>query len=146
MSSSPDHPPTGADDFSCWLPRHRRSASTARRMLREFLAQYTNGGRYLDSAESVLSELVNNAVQHARTSPGRLLLVRFVHRCDRLDLEVHDADRTRPVPRAASSDDENGRGLCLVEALSTGWGCRPREGGIGKVVWATVAPEASDVR
>ncbi|MFG2905827.1 ATP-binding protein [Kitasatospora sp. NPDC048286] len=139
-------PPTAADEYACWLSRHPKSGSTARRLLREFLALHTSGERYLDSAESVLTELVNNAVQHSRTTPGRLILIRFEHKPDHLRLEVHDAGRTHPVPRTASPDEENGRGLRLVEELSITWGWCPREGGIGKVVWATVAPEVRDPR
>ncbi|MFJ6769403.1 ATP-binding protein [Kitasatospora sp. NPDC091257] len=139
-------PPTAADEYSCWLSRHPKSGSTARRLLREFLALHASGERYLDAAESVLTELVNNAVQHSRTAPGRLLLIRFEQKPDHLRLEVHDAGHTRPALRAASLDDENGRGLRLVEELSIAWGWCPREGGIGKVVWATVAPGGRDPR
>jgi hypothetical protein len=38
------------------------------------------------------------------------------------------------VPRIAEPDALNGRGLVIVEALSTRWGWEPRDG--GKVVWA----------
>ncbi|MFF7456798.1 ATP-binding protein [Kitasatospora sp. NPDC008115] len=139
-------PPAADDEYSCWLSRHPRSGSTARRLLREFLALHASGERFLDAAESVLAELVNNAVQHSRTAPGRLLLIRFEHKPDHLRLEVHDAGRTRPALRAASPDDENGRGLRLVQELSIDWGWCPREGGIGKVVWAAIAPEDRDRR
>ncbi|MFI8081465.1 ATP-binding protein [Kitasatospora sp. NPDC086009] len=138
--------PPAANEYSCWLSRHPKSGSTARRLLREFLALHASGERYLDAAESVLAELVNDAVQHSRTAPGRLLLIRFEHKPDHLRLEVHDAGRARPALRTTSSDDENGRGLRLVEKLSIAWGWCPREGGIGKVVWATVAPENRNPR
>ncbi|MFE3500921.1 ATP-binding protein [Kitasatospora sp. NPDC059160] len=138
--------PATADNYSCWLPRHRKSGSTAPRLLRKFLADRADGERYLSTAESVLTELVNNAVQHARTAPGRLLLIRFEHKPDHLRLEVHDAGHTHPALRAASPDDESGRGLRLVKELSINWGWCPREGGIGKIVWATIAPESRDPR
>lgn len=94
----------------------------------------------LDTGELVLSELVNNAVQHARTSPGRLVMIRFELLAEVLRIEVHDASAEQPVVRLASGDDECGRGLWLVEQLSAGWGVRPRAGGVGKYVWATIAP------
>ncbi|WP_371478652.1 ATP-binding protein [Kitasatospora sp. NBC_00315] len=94
----------------------------------------------------MLTELVNNAVQHARTPQGRLVMIRFELRPGRLRVEVHDAGDTLPTARTAQPDDEDGRGLWLVERLSAGWGCRPREDGIGKLVWAALAPEAGDGR
>ncbi|MFE2912589.1 ATP-binding protein [Kitasatospora indigofera] len=141
-----EKPPATTGDYSCWLPRHRRSGSAARRLLREFLARLTNGGRYLWAGESVLTELVNNAVQHARTPQGRLVMVRFELRPGRLRVEVHDAGDTAPTLRTAQPDDEGGRGLQLVEQLSVDCGCCSREGGVGKVVWAAVAPENGDAQ
>ncbi|WP_329499325.1 ATP-binding protein [Kitasatospora herbaricolor] len=141
-----EKPPASADEYACWLPRHRRSGSAARRLLREFLAGRTGGERYVLAAESVLTELVNNAVQHARTPHGRLVMIRFELRPGQLRVEVHDAGDTVPTPRTAGAEDEGGRGLRLVEQLSTGWGCHPRAGGVGKVVWATVGPAGGDAR
>ncbi|WP_051712145.1 ATP-binding protein [Streptomyces sp. NRRL S-350] len=53
---------------------------------------------------------------------------------------MHDAGAGRPSVRAAAPDDECGRGLFLVNELAEHWGCRPRPGGVGKFVWALVAP------
>jgi len=41
------------------------------------------------------------------------------------------------VPRIAEPDALNGRGLVIVEALSTRWGWEPHDG--GKIVWAELA-------
>ena len=40
-------------------------------------------------------------------------------------------------PRQASADDECGRGLAVVAALSARWGCE--RDGLRKVVWAELA-------
>ncbi len=141
-----DRPPATTGEYSCWLPHHRRSGGTARQLLREFLGGLTDGERYVGAGTSVLTELVNNAVQHARAPQGRLVMIRFELRPGRLRVEVHDAGDSLPTARTAQPDDEDGRGLRLVEQLSAGWGCRPREGGIGKLVWATIAPEGGDAR
>ncbi|MDH6127423.1 ATP-binding protein [Kitasatospora sp. GP82] len=123
-----------------WLSRHRKSAGSARRLLRDFLAGLGGGEPYGFVGELVVCELVTNAVQHARTSPGRLILVRFELLCDVLRIEVHDASSKLPtVCPPSGADQEAGRGLWLVEQLSARWGCGPREGGIGKLVWAEVA-------
>ncbi|WP_459649398.1 ATP-binding protein [Kitasatospora sp. Ki12] len=92
-----------------------------------------------DTGELVLGELVTNAVLHAKTPPGRLIFIRFELSPDALRIEVHDADGNRPsVPPPAAEHDETGRGLRLVSQLAAGWGCCPREGGIGKVMWALI--------
>ncbi|MET8622998.1 ATP-binding protein [Kitasatospora sp. NPDC004669] len=132
-----------ADGMALWamLTRHRRSAGVARNYLRDFLDQVPGGGALAETGELVLSELVTNAVQHARVSPGREIAVRFEIVCTHLRIEVHDASGEKPVIRRSAGVDElSGRGLFLVEALSVDWGCTPRLGGIGKIVWALVGP------
>jgi anti-sigma regulatory factor (Ser/Thr protein kinase) len=89
-----------------------------------------------DSAELIVSELVTNAVRiaqaAARTAPVRLWLL--ADRA-RLLLLVWDASPLPPVRVSPDDDTENGRGLLLVEALSTRWDHFGHRGG-GKVVWA----------
>ncbi|MFG2842383.1 ATP-binding protein [Kitasatospora sp. NPDC048296] len=128
--------------FEAMLTRHRRSVRTARNHLRDFLARVPYGPALLSDGEVVLTELVTNAVVHARVSPGRKVAVRFELLCGHLRIEVHDASSEKPViRRAAGPDDLSGRGLCPVEALSVEWGCEPRPEGIGKIIWALVGPE-----
>ena len=84
------------------------------------------------SAGLVVSELVTNAVLHART-PMRL---RLVAGRDSLLIELHDGNSRGPVRRAYSADATTGRGLGLVEALTRSWGVEEEPG--GKRVWAEV--------
>ncbi|MFI6443537.1 ATP-binding protein [Kitasatospora sp. NPDC050543] len=135
-------PPALVGEESSWLPRHRKSSGAARGRLRAFLSTIDKNERLLEVGELVISELVANAVEHARTPPGRLIEVRFeMVATDQLRIEVHDASSEHPVIRPlAGDDDESGRGLCLVEALVTAWGCCPRPGGVGKFVWALIGP------
>lgn len=51
-------------------------------------------------------------------------------------IEVWDQDPHIPVSKAASPDDESGRGLMLVATLSERWGCDTTPGQNGKMVWA----------
>lgn len=91
----------------------------------------------VDTAMLVVSELVTNAVVHAAT-PAEL---RAEWADGVLRLEVLDhAEASPPDPRIASPDDEGGRGLFLVDALSAAWGVEPSES--GKVVWAEVTAPA----
>jgi hypothetical protein len=53
-------------------------------------------------------------------------------------IRVWDQFPDPPVPKAASGDDEAGRGLEIVDALAAQWGCSPADSPPpgGKVVWA----------
>jgi len=87
----------------------------------------------IDRAELLADELVTNAVLHARTS----LRLRLELRGDLLHIAVHDASPRllRLVPDDPTG--EAGRGLRLVERLSTASGMHRRPDG-GKVVWCTL--------
>ena len=90
-----------------------------------------------DAATLIVSELVTNAIVHAAT-PAEL---RAQWSKGVLRIEVVDhAEGNPPDPRVAAPDDENGRGLLLVDALSTAWGVESTDE--GKVVWAEVAAGA----
>jgi len=85
----------------------------------------------------VVSELVTNAIRHAR-SPIQLRLIR-----DRtLICEVSDGSSTAPHLRRARAFDEGGRGLLLVSQLTQRWGTRQTPH--GKTIWAEQALPASD--
>ncbi|WP_327415201.1 ATP-binding protein [Streptomyces sp. NBC_01233] len=93
-----------------------------------------------DDAQSIVSELVTNAVKlgpgpvRDRSGSG-LVAVQVRVQGGALVLEVWDCHATLPAPRAAVDDDENGRGLQLVEAFSSRWGVWESDSG-GKVVYA----------
>jgi anti-sigma regulatory factor (Ser/Thr protein kinase) len=91
-------------------------------------------GDRLDDAALVLSELVGNAVRHAE---GDMLQVRLRRTADVLRIAVQDGSTVHPAPRQAAYDDESGRGMLIIEALSQRWGCQPLAD--GKIVWAEVA-------
>lgn len=96
----------------------------------------------LTDAELVVSEIVTNAVQitqaDTRTTPVRLWLLA---ERTRLLILVWDASPLPPVPVTTSDDAENGRGLLLVDTLSTRWGHFPLSSG-GKAVWSLLEEHA----
>lgn len=99
--------------------------------------------RLSDSVELVVSELITNAVAASRStvqvSPVRLWLLAGTAQ---VLVIVWDASPRPPAPAEASEDAENGRGLLLVEAMSTRWDWYfPQEGTGGKVVWALATDE-----
>lgn len=53
-------------------------------------------------------------------------------------VQVWDGDHHMPERQAAALDDENGRGLLLVEKLSEEWGAYVLQGATGKIIWAVV--------
>lgn len=94
-------------------------------------------GRVATLAELVASELVTNAVMHARTP----MTVTLRLADNRLHVAVRDGDprpMQRPTPGGSGGpQDEHGRGLLLLDAMADSWGCNPTAD--GKVVWASIA-------
>ena len=85
------------------------------------------------------SEVVTNAIVHARSNA----FVRVQLSDGVLRVEVHDATRQLPTPRAYDPHAESGRGLMLVDAYSSVWGTSAA--GDGKVVWFEVpCPDRSE--
>ncbi|MFD7583396.1 ATP-binding protein [Kitasatospora sp. NPDC059817] len=126
--------------FAARLDSRTESTPVARQLLRAYLAALPTGDRYSDTAELLLGELFANAVQHTDAPADRLIEVRFSLTGDRLRLEVHDAGTGHPSLRTPTPEDEHGRGVLLVNELAEKWGCCPRAGGVGKFVWALIAP------
>jgi anti-sigma regulatory factor (Ser/Thr protein kinase) len=97
-----------------------------------------------DTVQLVVSELLTNAINASRelvrVSPVRLWLL-----SDRVRVMVlvWDGDPRQPVRADPSTEDEVGRGLLLVEAVSTRWSsCGAGELG-GKLVWALIEADSS---
>lgn len=110
------------------LPPRPSSASAARRLVQRTCDEWGLHG-LCDDISLIVTELVANAIRHAGTDIEITLLLRR----EGVRLEVHDGS-TRPLrPRAALSSDEGGRGLLLVDALSTRYGVEGEPD--GKRVW-----------
>jgi anti-sigma regulatory factor (Ser/Thr protein kinase) len=116
------------------VPRAPESSARLRSLLWTTFACWECDSQRLDDAALVLSELVGNAVRHAE---GDTVQVRLRRTQDVLRIAVQDCSPRRPAPRQASFEDENGRGMMIIEALSHRWGCEPLA--TGKVVWADVS-------
>jgi hypothetical protein len=97
-----------------------------------------------DTAELLASELMTNAIQESARLKTRadLAIVPVVNLwlvSDGISLVIHvqDASDDMPVRKDSTADDEEGRGLMLVDSLGKEWGAyRKAEG--GKVVWVMI--------
>ena len=94
-----------------------------------------------ETAVLLVSELVTNAVRHARTG-GSALVLRLETGGTWLRIEVHDADPRWPEPRTPDRFDGSGFGFVLIEALADKWGVR--EATIGKAVWVELDTRPAD--
>lgn len=90
----------------------------------------------VETARLLISELVTNAILHARTA----ISVRFVPDGARARFEVGDHLSAGPSHKRFAPDSVTGRGLRLVAALADDWGVS--RAGDGKVVWFVLAPTA----
>ncbi|MCC9742099.1 ATP-binding protein [Streptomyces sp. MNU89] len=122
---------TGHPGYSETLPRQPESAAPARRLVRAACAAWRLDDLAEDGA-TIVSELVANAVQHARRDSIRVVVER--PETARVRIGVVDFSKAPPVHKASGPEDEGGRGLALVSALAEDWGTEPLPW--GKQVWA----------
>jgi anti-sigma regulatory factor (Ser/Thr protein kinase) len=107
------------------------SAGRARALVSRACREW-NVPHVASDAELVVTELVENAIRHARTS------------CDvdvelsdgQLRIAVRDGSVVAPRRRCPDPDRVGGRGLLLVERLSRDWGFDELDD--GKRVWAVL--------
>jgi anti-anti-sigma factor len=108
------------------------SARAGRAFVREVCARWGLDA-LAEPATLLASELVTNAVLHARTA----LELRVELRGRRLHVAVRDHDKRPPRMPATRNDTGGGLGLLVVDRLAKAWGVRQAPSG-GKVVWCTL--------
>lgn len=128
--------------FRARYPSHPARVKVARREAEHAAQSWRLCSAASSSLVLVASELVANAVIHAKTPRGRQvgLTMRLLETVVRV--EVRDADSTPPTPpsdRDVEAISEGGRGLLLVESISLKWGVQLEV--FGKTVWAEIARE-----
>ncbi|MEU8842609.1 ATP-binding protein [Streptomyces roseus] len=126
-----------ADDAFWLLPRTPRTPGWARAFLRAQARSWGVAPQVTEAAELALSELVTNAVRHARAPRGRDIGVKALWDGVCLRVEVADVGPWVDLePRTDRPDGEGGRGLAVVTAVAARWGVERRAYDIGKTVWA----------
>jgi anti-sigma regulatory factor (Ser/Thr protein kinase) len=102
--------------------------ATARRFTESRLAEWGIGS-VSEAVVLVVSELATNAMIHGHAKAElRLILDGSV-----LRVEVRDSSTTVPQVKEYSETATTGRGMVIVQALSSSWGANVGAG--GKVVW-----------
>jgi anti-sigma regulatory factor (Ser/Thr protein kinase) len=114
------------------------SVRRARQSLAHDLAAAQVAGRERDDALLVLSELVANALRHARPLEGGCVRVDWRITPDEVEVAVADGGSST-VPRADSPPFAamSGRGLSIVDQLCDSWGVEG-PGTDHQLVWAAV--------
>ncbi|MFF4354137.1 ATP-binding protein [Streptomyces sp. NPDC001530] len=119
--------------FRFELAAHPGSVAQARRLARTRLSGWAVCEDTCDTAALVISELVTNAIVHAA---GERVMCELHDRDDALRIAVRDQGCApgEPHPSPQRPEEEHGRGLLLVAAVSRAWGVQ--DTGPGLLVWA----------
>ncbi|MGH4033283.1 ATP-binding protein [Actinomycetota bacterium Odt1-20B] len=126
-------PQTGVDaelpcSYTLFAPSNPQSVKICRDFVRGALEAL--GLSHLgDAAALCTSELVTNVHRHAKGDVHLRAAVGAKH----VRIAVYDGSSRLPSPRRADAEDDGGRGLFLVTALSDLCGVTPA--GVGKGVW-----------
>jgi anti-sigma regulatory factor (Ser/Thr protein kinase) len=106
------------------------------RQARHFVASYLGDRPEADTAQLIITELATNAIRHTRSGlPGGRFGV-TIHTCSTLLVlaVIDEGGPSTPHLRQAEDEDQRGRGLHLVQTLTTRWGVHGD--GTGRTVWA----------
>ena len=118
------------------LPSDASTVRLARQVTRDALAAW-HLGQLEEDAVLLVSELVTNALRHARDTGA--IGLELASTGNRLRLEIQDGDPSWREMDSLADGDESGIGFLVVDSLADDWGLR--RVGAGKAVWAElVAP------
>src|SRR4051812_6465313 len=102
---------------SLGLPATAESASQGRRFVVDTLKAWQLDA-LTDAAALLASEVITNAVLHARTA-FTVTLERISDDC--VQIAVSDGSTYVPQRRQSTADSTNGRGIRLLDQLSAAW-------------------------
>lgn len=120
-------------DLQWSLPPVAKSVVAARRHVRDTLDSW-GYDQLTDAAMLLTSEIVTNAILHARTT----LLLGVTRTSDGVRIDVSDGSPVLPARRSHASDTATtGRGLQLLESLAVDWASDTTAS--GKTVWFTLS-------
>jgi anti-sigma regulatory factor (Ser/Thr protein kinase) len=133
----PGRPPRAVLDLGALSTAPGCARAWTRQILREWSMAHMSG-----TAELIVSELTTNATLISRRLGQPFIRLILTLDQEELAILVRDYCPGIPQPGNAGADDENGRGLLLVQAMSGRSGWYPADDGTpGKIVWAVARPE-----
>ena len=119
------------------LPRVPSSVAVARGRIAAELRQAGLFATAVGDAALVMSELLSNAILHARPLPDSCIRVSWILSAASVEVIVSDGGSpTRPRASRPPLSSIGGRGLGIVEHMCSSWGVRADEA--GTTVWAVV--------
>jgi anti-sigma regulatory factor (Ser/Thr protein kinase) len=119
------------------VPWNQSSGREARRALVSSLRDLEVDATVVDEAEVVISELVANAVRHAKPLADGTIRLGWTVRGGVVEVEVTDGGGPtvpRPAPRSLLA--AQGRGLRIVRGYAHEWGVH--EDRVGRTVWVSL--------
>ncbi|WP_297826518.1 ATP-binding protein [Mycobacterium sp.] len=138
LTSMVDRPVADAPRFAdITLPRNPRSVADTRAWLDKTLTGWDVNPDTVENAVLAVSEIATNAIVHNAGIGDTTITAAWWH--GHLRVTVSDPDlciRAEHLP-----DDEHGRGLLIVTALTTRWGTAKTR--TGKVTWFELTSEAT---
>jgi serine/threonine-protein kinase RsbW len=104
------------------LPFAASSVAVARQRLRDWMIENDGSGDVIEDARVIISELVANAVRHARPLSDGHIVVTWTMGESAVELAVTDGGGpTAPRNVHAPSTATAGRGMAIVETLAQDW-------------------------
>ena len=113
---------------------HPSAVREARSFLRRTLVAAAVADDVIDTILLLASEVVTNAVIHARTTSE----LRVIRTATVVRVEVADSSVLVPEMRVFDFESASGRGLAIVQAVASRWGV-DQLSEAGKLVWFEVA-------
>lgn len=119
------------------IPHAVESVPAIRQILHEDLTERGIDPVIIGEAQTVASELVANAVKHAKALGDGCVRIRWKVKGGTVEVEVSDGGgptTVRPVPPSPWAN--SGRGLRIVRSLAHEWGVQDDKN--GRTVWAAL--------
>ncbi len=120
---------------------------------RAFVRAFLDAHPLATDAELITSEYVTNAIRHTSSGEGGVIHLTVASTPRAVRIEVTDHGRASsspdagagppPRPAGTSGEDENGRGLLIVDYLATRWGHFGVSGG-PVTAWAELGDPGGD--
>lgn len=124
--------------WSILVPHRPQGARSARQRVAAALAGLVSP-RLVADCMTVVTELVANAVRHARPLPGNVIRVAWRLVGEAVEVRITDGGSAdRPAVRPPKADATSGRGLAIVAGLAIRWGVDSEPDG-PRTVWAVMA-------